>query len=134
MIMKKASCIFCRNSALTVEIAFVSMVAAVLLGIHGAHGEAPADGTAGVEKPVASPLPPTTPPEIIKPVLPSELKDADAVFNELDVSGRGYVTRRETKELIGFGEAFRAVDAKGTGKLTRAQFRKAWALYKAANK
>ena len=40
----------------------------------------------------------------------------------------------ERVTLIGFGEAFRAVDTKGSGKLTRAQFRTAWALYKAANK
>lgn len=125
--MKKTTCILCRNLVLT---------AAVLttLGLNGVHGETPPDGAPGAEKPAVSPLPSTTPPEIIKPAQMSELMSADAVFNELDLSRRGYVTRQETKDLIGFGEAFRAVDTKGSGKLTRAQFRTAWALYKAANK
>ncbi|HSG23189.1 MAG TPA: hypothetical protein VLA64_09560 [Azonexus sp.] len=135
--MKKMTCIFCRNLVLTLGPAVASMVAAALfatLGINAVHGEAQSGGTSEVGKPAVSPLPPTTPPEIIKPVLPSDLKNADAVFNEIDVSGRGYVTRRETKDLIGFDEAFRAVDTKGSGKLTREQFRKAWALYRAVNK
>jgi len=127
MIMKKMTCILWRNLALT---------AAMLttLGLNVVHGEAQPDGAPGTGKAAVSPLPLTTPPEIIKPVVPSELKDADIVFNEIDLSGRGYVTRQETKDLIGFDEAFRAVDTKGSGKLTRAQFRKAWALYKAVNK
>ena len=119
MIMKNASCILCRNMALTAAVLLAA------LNLPGAHGQLPS-----AESPAAaSPLPATTPPEIIKPVPLKELKNADAVFNELDLAGRGYVTRRDTKELIGFGEAFTAVDSKGSGRLTRAQFRKAWALY-----
>lgn len=120
--MKKTICILCRNLALT------AAALVVTIGINGAQG-----GTPGAEQPVVSPLPSTTPPEIIKPARMSEPMSADAVFNELDLSRRGYVTRQETRDLIGFDEAFRAVDTKGRGKLTRAQFRKAWALYKAVN-
>lgn len=118
MIMKNATCILCRNMVLTAAVLLAA------LNLPGAHGQLPS-----ADSPAASPLPATTPPEIIKPVPLKELKNADAVFNELDLAGRGYVTRQDTKELIGFGEAFRAVDSKGSGRLTREQFRKAWALY-----
>jgi len=121
--MKKPICIFCRNLALTAALLAMPV-------LEGAYGETQADGAPGAGQPAASPLPSTTPPEIIKPARMS----ADAVFNELDLGRRGYVTRQETRDLIGFDEAFRAVDTKGTGKLTRAQFRKAWGLYKAVNK
>lgn len=123
IMMKNMTYTLCRNMALTATIVFAA------LNLNGAHGQMPSD-----DSPVASPLPTRTPPEIIKPVLPGELENADAVFNELDLAGRGYVTRQDTKELIGFGEAFLAVDSKGSGRLTREQFRKAWALYKSTNK
>jgi len=126
--MKRKTCVFCKNIVLTVAVLLAT------LGLYGAHGGAQPDGVPGAGNPTVSPLPPTTPPEIMKPVQPSELKSADAVFNELDVSQRGYVTRQETKDLVGFGNAFRAVDTQGSGKLTRAQFRKAWELYQQAVK
>lgn len=112
------------------------MVIAVLLAAPGlnAAGDVQPGGVPDTGKPAVSPLPATTPPEIIKPVPLSELKSADSVFTELDHGQRGYVTRQETKDLIGFGDAFRAVDTTGSGKLTRAQFRKAWALYKEGGK
>jgi len=122
--MKKITCVFCQNFVLTVSVLLAAM------GLIVAHGQAQPDGLPGTGKPAVSPLPSTTPPEIIKPVPLSELKSADAVFNELDHGQRGYVTGQETKDLIGFGDAFRTVDTTGSGKLTRAQFRKAWALYK----
>lgn len=121
--MKKASWNLSRNLTL----AAVALLVAP--NLHGADGAA-----ADTEKAVASPLPATTPPEIIKPALPSDLKSADAVFDELDAARRGYVTRHDTKDLLGFGNAFRAADRQRSGKLTRAQFRKAWAIYKAGNK
>lgn len=123
MIMKNATCILCRKLTLTA----VAVLAA--LNFNGAHGQLP-----GGDMPAASPLPATTPPEIIKPVLLKDLKNADAVFNELDLARRGYVTRQDTEELIGFSEAFLAVDTKRSGRLTREQFRKAWALYTSTNK
>lgn len=113
--MNKTTGIFWRNLLLTAAVWLAA-------GFNAAHGEAPAP---------ASPLPATTPPEIIKPAPPGELKSADAVFDELDVGRRGYVTRQDTEDLIGFGEAFRAVDTQGSGRLTRAQFAKAWKLYQA---
>lgn len=122
-IMKKASWNLSRNLALA---AAALLVAPNLPGADG--------GVPDTEKPAASPLPATTPPEIIKPALPSDLKSADAVFDELDVGRRGYVTHADTKDLLGFGDAFRAVDSRRSGQLTRAQFRKAWAIYKAPNK
>lgn len=121
--MKKAN----RNSGRNLALAAAALLAA--LNVQGADGGAP-----DTEKPVASPLPATTPPEIIKPALPSDLLSADAVFDELDTGRRGYVTRADTKDLLGFGDAFRAADSRRSGKLTRAQFRKAWAIYKAGNK
>lgn len=79
-----------------------------------------------------SPGGPTTPPEIVKPeVAPSAVDDADKVFAELDKGGRGYVTIDDTQDLLGFDTAFAAVDTRGTGRLTRSQFRKAWSIYKA---
>jgi len=126
--MERKICGLCPNFVLTAAIALAA------LGLNGAHGEVQPNGAPGAGKPAESPLPSTTPPEIIKPVPLSDLKSADAVFNELDVSRRGYVTPQETKDLIGFGDAFRAVDTKGAGKLTREQFRKAWALYQQAVK
>lgn len=117
--------ILCRNLVLT---------AAGLLAALNLYG-APLGGTPEAEKPsAASPLPPATPPEIMMPGMPSDLKSADAVFAKLDVGGRGYVTRQDTQDLLGFGEAFQAVDTQRSGKLTRAQFRKAWAIYKAPTK
>lgn len=124
--MKTRNFNFCQKFRLTVAI----MLAA--LNWNGAHGQTQPDRAPGAGKPTASPLPSTTPPEIIKPVPLSELKSADAVFNKLDSSQRGFITRQETEDLIGFGDAFQAVDTKGSGKLTRAEFRKAWALYQQA--
>ena len=117
--MNEASCRPCRN------LAFTAAALLVALNLHGVDG-----GPPDTESRAASPLPATTPPEIIKPALPSDLKSADAVFDELDVGRRGYVTRHDTTDLLGFGDAFRAVDRQRSGKLTRAQFRKAWAIYK----
>lgn len=79
--------------------------------------------------PVVSPLSPTAPPELVKPALPSEFKRAESVFKKLDVANRGYVTLDDTKDLIGFEEAFKAADTKGSGQLTLAQFKKAWSIY-----
>ena len=81
--------------------------------------------------PVVSPASPTALPEIVKPVLPREFENPDAVFRNLDVAKRGYVTFDDTKDLIGFEDAFRKVDTKGSGQLTQPQFSKAWSIYKA---
>lgn len=83
-----------------------------------------------VGPPAISPLSPTAPPELVKPALPSELQTAESVFRKLDVARRGYVTQEDTKDLLGFDDAFRAVDTGGSGKLTPKQFKKAWSIYK----
>ncbi len=81
--------------------------------------------------PATSPLPPTTPPELVKPALPlSEIDSAEAVFRKLDVTKRGYVSLEDTKDLLGFKDAFSAADTRNSGKLTLAQFKKAWSIYK----
>lgn len=79
--------------------------------------------------PAVSPLSPTAPPELIKPALPSEIQTPESVFRKLDVGKRGYVTLEDTKDLIGFADAFRAADSDGHGQLTVTQFRKAWSIY-----
>lgn len=114
--------VFCRNFRLTVAIVLAVPGMDAALG-QGQPGVVPDTGA-------ASPLPSTTPPEIVKPVPLGDLKSADAVFDQLDVARRGYVTRQETEDLIGFSDAFRAVDTSGSGRLTRAQFRRAWARYR----
>jgi hypothetical protein len=128
IIMQTSNFGFCQYFRLTVA----GLLTALCL--NAAHGQAQPDGAPGGGKPAPSPLPATTPAEIIKPVPLSELKSPDAVFDKLDRGQRGYVTRQETNDLIGFGDAFQAVDSTGSGKLTRAQFRKAWALYQQAAK
>jgi hypothetical protein len=39
-------------------------------------------------------------------------------------------TPEDTKDLIGFDDAFRAADTRRSGRLTLTQFKKAWAIYK----
>lgn len=104
----------------------------IVLGIFLAGSVATESGTAQVPAlSSGSPSPPTTPPELFKPDLPpSEINNADAVFKKLDVAKRGFVTLEDARDLLGFEEAFRAVDTTGSGKLTPAQFRKAWSIYK----
>lgn len=104
----------------------------IVLGIFLAGSVATESGTAQVpaQNP-GSPSAPATPPELFRPDLPpSEINNADAVFRKLDVAKRGYVTLEDTTDLLGFEQAFRAVDSAGSGKLTPAQFRKAWSIYK----
>jgi hypothetical protein len=111
----------------------VSVWAAVALAI----GLATAAATLGAGDdeddariPPASPLPATTPPEVYKPASPDELANADKVFDKLDADRRGYVTREDTKDLLGFEDVFIDIDKADSGKLTREQFRKAWAIYR----
>jgi len=115
------------------KLSWSTLAVLAALGLRPAGGvqEALAQG-AGVPvgPPVVSPASPTAPPEIVKPALPSELDSAETVFKRLDVDKRGYVTLEDTKDLLGFKEAFQAVDTKDTGKLSASQFSKAWAIYK----
>jgi hypothetical protein len=105
-----------------------------LLMVNSAGGDerkVPAQGAdTPASAPSESPLPSTVPPEIIKPVAPKKLESAESVFRELDVNKRGYVTREDTKDLLGFEDAFRAVDKRNSGRLTLNQFRRAWSIYK----
>lgn len=124
----KTPCVLCQ------KLLWLTLTVLVAPGLNAATSGMPeklAQGAgAPTGPPVVSPGSPTAPPEIIKPALPSELENADSVFKKLDVDKRGYVTLDETKDLIGFEDAFKAVDDKDSGKLTPAQFRKAWSIYK----
>jgi hypothetical protein len=111
---------------------FAALALALSDGVPGLNGAWAQGSGAPVGPPAVSPLSPTAPPEIVKPAVPpSEVNNADAVFRKLDASNRGYVTPEDTKDLIGFGAAFKAADTGRSGKLTLAQFKKAWAIYKA---
>jgi len=69
------------------------------------------------------------PAEIVKPITPSKSEIADSAFKKLDVTNKGYVDREDVRGLDGFDAAFVAADTGHTGKLTNAQFKKAWAVY-----
>lgn len=113
--------------------ASVALFATLAFGVAGG-GISPAwaqGSGAPVGPPAVSPLSPTAPPELVKPAVPpSEIDNADAVFRKLDAGKRGYVTAEDTKDLLGFENAFKSVDTQGSGKLTLTQFKKAWAIYK----
>jgi hypothetical protein len=113
--------------------AFFVQLAALALGLAGGGvGTSWAQGSGAPVGPAAvSPLSPSAPPEIVKPAVPpSEINNAEAVFRKLDAGKRGYVTPEDTKDLIGFDDAFRAADTQRSGRLTLTQFKKAWAIYK----
>ena len=113
----------------------VNLVPLAALALALAYGEISMSWAQGGGAPVGpltvSPLSPTAPPELVKPAVPpSEINNAEAVFRKLDVGKRAYVTREDTKDLLGFDDAFRAADTQRSGKLTLTQFKKAWAIYK----
>jgi len=60
---------------------------------------------------------------------PSKAESPDMAFKKLDMGGKGYITKDETNALSGFDKAFQDNDANHDGKLTQAEFGKAWAEY-----
>lgn len=106
------------------------MVGLLLAVAAGAEPARPAPGSEAPAGPSATPPISPMPPEVFKPVLPSEFDTAETVFRKLDVGKRGFVTPDETKDLLGFEAAFRSVDTAGSGRLTPAQFKKAWSVYR----
>ena len=64
-----------------------------------------------------------------KPVLPNKSELPDSAFKKLDPTAKGYVAKEDIKGLEGFDRIFDKVDAKHTGKLNQAQFKKAWDQY-----
>lgn len=64
-----------------------------------------------------------------KPIIPSKAELPDAAFKKLDAGGKGYVSKEDVRELNGFDQAFRQADVDKDGKLSRAEFDKAWAYY-----
>ena len=53
----------------------------------------------------------------------------ESAFKKLDVAGKGYVTRDDTKELEGFDPVFQQNDGNHDRKLTPDEFRRAWTTY-----
>jgi len=64
-----------------------------------------------------------------KPIIPSKAELPDAAFKKLDAGGKGYVSHEDVRELNGFDQAFLQADVDKDGKLSPAEFNKAWAYY-----
>ena len=62
-------------------------------------------------------------------VTPSKSETAASAFEKLDKSHLGYVTRADAAKLNGFDKAFEQADKDKDGKLSRAEFNAAWAIY-----
>lgn len=90
----------------------------------GAQDPASPTAPAEIVKPGSS-----SPSEALKPIEPSKAETADSAFQKLDTGSKGYVTKDDVRGLQGFDKAFQAADPRRTGKLSAAQFRKAWAAY-----
>jgi EF hand domain-containing protein len=99
-------------------------VLAVLLlsGVIGLCGAVAAAGDAG-EATIPAAV------ESSRPVPPNKAELADSAFKKLDAGGKGYVTLDDVKDLPNFDKAFEVADANHDGKLTPAEFKKAWAIY-----
>jgi hypothetical protein len=63
------------------------------------------------------------------PIIPSRAELPDAAFRKLDAGGKGYVSKEDVKGLSGFEKSFQLADANKDGKLSPAEFSKAWADY-----
>jgi hypothetical protein len=63
------------------------------------------------------------------PIIPGKAELPDAAFKKLDAGGKGYVSKEDVRGLSGFEKSFQLADADKDGKLSPAEFRKAWAHY-----
>ena len=64
-----------------------------------------------------------------KAVAPNRQETAESAFKKLDATGKGYLTLDDVAVLPGFDKAFQAADVSKSGKLTLADFKKAWSAY-----
>ena len=64
-----------------------------------------------------------------KAAAPSKAESPDMAFKKLDMGGKGYVTKDDARSMSGFDKAFQDNDANHDGKLTQAEFKKAWSEY-----
>jgi hypothetical protein len=114
---------------------WITLSLAAAIGLPGTDGTASAaDDKPGADKGVADQILPvpaktTAPAEVVEPIAPSKAEIADSAFKKLDVSGKGYVNHEDVRGLDGFAHAFELADPQRTGKLSLAQFRKAWEAY-----
>ncbi len=104
-----------------------TLAAAILLGagMGFAGGAAAADYGTPPANAAAQPGKTMAPAEP-RVVAPSKAETADGAFKKLDASGKGYVTMADAKALSGFDKAFQDNDANHDGKLSLAEFKKAW--------
>ena len=63
------------------------------------------------------------------PIIPGKAELPDAAFRKLDARGKGYVSKEDIKNLSGFDKSFELGDANKDGRLSPAEFGKAWADY-----
>lgn len=64
-----------------------------------------------------------------KPVIPSKSETADSAFKKLDAGAKGHVAKNDTDRLSGFEVAFEQADTNKDGRLTQAEFARAWTVY-----
>ena len=103
-----------------------SYVPAMILGA-GIGTATAADYSAPAPKPAAQDAGKTmTPATGARMAAPSKAETADAAFKKLDATAKGYVTKDDAKSLSGFDKAFQDNDANHDGRLTSAEFAKAW--------
>lgn len=98
-----------------------SLLAAILLG--AGVGTALAADYPTAPKPAGQAMAPAAG---AKMAAPSKAEPAAAAFRKLDASAKGYVTKDDAKSLSGFDKAFQDNDANHDGKLSSAEFAKAW--------
>jgi len=60
----------------------------------------------------------------------SKTDSPDIVYKSIDVDNRGYVLRKETERIVGFGDTFDRFDKNHSGRLSREEFNNAWVEYK----
>lgn len=73
--------------------------------------------------------PESTDPAELPNVVPSKVENADSAFAKLDIGKKGFLSREDAKVLSGFDKPFRSNDQNQDGRLTPAEFMRAWETY-----
>ncbi len=101
-------------------------LAAALVLASGFGAATAADYSATAPKPAQDTGKSMAPATGARTAAPSKAETSDAAFRKLDSAGKGYVTKDDAKSLAGFDKAFQDNDANHDGRLTAAEFAKAW--------